>query len=355
MKPVNKINIMNIFIKPSFLLLHQMLTPFICAAISFLVVWFMTPWLIRYLNRIGLVVKDMNKEGTLLVPVSGGLAVMAGVFSGLITFIFFRTFFPQSAGLILNNSALLDFFAGITAVLIISFVGFIDDLIIDRSKDRSSGLKQWQKPLLTLSAAVPLMVIDAGVNIMGFPFLGEIKLGLMYPLLFIPIGVVGAANMVNMLGGFNGMETGMGIVYIGMLGLYAYFHQSYVGALIALVTFTALIGFYFYNKYPAKILPGDSLTYLLGAVLACIAIIGNMEKAALIVSIPFFIEFFLKARSKFRAQSYGYYKNGKICSKYSKIYSIPHIFTRTGKFTEKQVTWFMILIELGFSSLIWVI
>jgi UDP-N-acetylglucosamine--dolichyl-phosphate N-acetylglucosaminephosphotransferase len=332
-----------------------MITPFVCAAISFLIVWFMTPWLVRYLRRIGLVVKDMNKEGTPLVPLSGGLTVMAGVFAGLMVFIFFRTFFPSTTGLVLDNGALLHFFAGITTILLISFVGFIDDLVINTSRDRSSGLKQWQKPLLTLSAAIPLMVLDSGVTVMGFPFLGELDLGLLYPLFFIPIGVIGAANMVNMLGGFNGMEAGMGIVYTGMLGLYAYTHQSYVGALIALVTFTALIGFYFYNRYPAKILPGDSLTYLLGAVLACIAILGNMEKAALIVSIPFFIEFFLKARSKFKAQSYGYYKDGKIHSKYKNVYSIPHIFTRTGKYTEKQITWFMILIELGFSSLIWLL
>lgn len=332
-----------------------MIIPFVCAGISFLVVWLMTSWLIRYLNRIGLVVKDMNKESTPLVPLSGGLSVVAGVFAGLTTFIFFRTFFPSTAGLILDNSSLLHFFAGISVILIISFVGFIDDLIINRSHDRSSGLRQWQKPLITLAAAVPLMVVDAGTTVMGFPLLGEVDVGLLYPLLFIPLGVVGAANMVNMLGGFNGMETGMGIVYTGMLGLYAYVHQSYIGALIALVTFTALIGFYYYNKYPAKILPGDSLTYLLGAVLACIAILGNLEKATLIVSIPFFIEFLLKTRSKFRAQSYGYYKEGKIHSKYSKIYSIPHIFTRTGKFTERQIVWFMILIELGFSSLIWVV
>ena len=332
-----------------------MITPFLCAAISFLIVWFMTSWLIRYLNRIGLVVKDMNKENTPLVPSSGGLAVMAGVFAGLMCFIFFRTFFPETTGLVLNNGSLLHFFAGITAILIIGFVGFIDDLMINNSKERSSGLKQWQKPLITLSAAIPLMVVNAGTTVMGFPFLGEIDVGLLYPLLFIPIGVVGAANMVNMLGGFNGMETGMGIVYIGMLGIYSYVHHSYLGALIALVTFASLLAFYFYNKIPAKILPGDSLTYLLGGVLASIAILGNMERAALIVSIPFFIEFFLKARSKFRAQSYGYFKDGKIHSKYKKIYSIPHIFSRTGKFTEKQISWFMILISLVFSSLIWVI
>ena len=76
----------------------------------------------------------------------------------------------------------------------------------------------------------------------------------------------------------------------------------------------------------------------------------------MIASIPFFIEFVLKARAKFNAKSYGFYKNGKIMSWHGdKIYSIPHIFSRTGKFTEKQITFFMILIQLFFSSLIWVL
>ena len=90
-------------------------------------------------------------------------------------------------------------------------------------------------------------------------------------------------------------------------------------------------------------------------MIACIAILGNIEKAAIISSIPFIAEFFLKLRAKLKANSFGYYKDGKIHSFYDKIYSIPHIFTRTGKYTEKQVTYFMILIQLFFSSLIWVI
>ena len=140
-----------------------------------------------------------------------------------------------------------------------------------------------------------------------------------------------------------------------MLGLYAYVNGSYMGSLIALLTFASLLAFYKYNKFPAKIFPGDSLTYLLGASLACIAILGNLEKATLIVSIPFFIEFVLKARKKFKADSYGYYKNGKVQSKYKRIYSLPHILTRTGKYTEKQVVYILLFLELIFSSLIWFI
>ena len=324
--------------------------PFLAAIFAFIVTYIATNWLIRYLRIIGLVVKDMNKKNTHLVPISGGLAVMSGIFIGLMIYISFQTFYFY------YTSTLIYLLAGLISILMITFVGFVDDIIIKKSKISSVGLKQWQKPLLTLSAAVPLMVVNAGVTTMTLPFLGRIDLGLIYPLIFIPIGLVGAANMVNMLAGFNGVEVGMGIIYIGMLGLYAFVNNREVAAVIALITLFSLIAFYFYNRYPAKILPGDSLTYLLGGVIAVIAILGNIEKAALVASIPFFIEFILKARSKFKAQSYGYYKNGKIKSYYNnKIYSIAHIFTRTGKYTEKQIFRFMILIEIIFASLIWIL
>ena len=324
--------------------------PFFSAIIAFIVTYIATNWLIRYLKRVDIIVKDMNKKNTPLIPISGGLAVMGGIFIGLMFYIFFQTFYFK------YTNTLIYLLAGLISIIMITFVGFVDDIIIRKSKESSAGLKQWQKPLLTLSAAVPLMVVNAGVTTMWLPIFGRTDIGLIYPLIFIPIGVVGAANMVNILAGFNGMEVGMGIIYIGMLGLYSYVNGREVATVIALITLLALIAFYLYNKYPAKILPGDSLTYLLGGVIAAIAILGNMERAALIVSIPFFIEFVLKARSKFKAKSYGYYKDGKIKSYHnSKIYSIPHLLTRTGKYTEKQVFWFMIAIELFFSSLIWVI
>ena len=240
-------------------------------------------------------------------------------------------------------------------LLVITFVGFFDDLLIRKDKESSSGLRQWQKPLLTLIAAVPLIVISAGNTSMGIPFYRIVDFGLLYPLLILPLGFVFSANMVNLLAGYNGLETGMGVIYTGMLGLYAYVNGSYAASLIALVTCAALIGFYIYNKYPARVFPGDSLTYLLGGAIAVIGIIGDIERAALIAGIPFIIEFFLKMRSNFKAQTYGYYYEGRVKTDYKKIYSLPHIFTNTGKFTERQVVYIMMLIELVFCSVIWLI
>lgn len=318
--------------------------------ISFIPTLLILPYAIRYLKRIGLVVKDQNKKGRPLVPISGGLPVAGGIFLGLMSYAFIRTFIYG------DSMMLLPIFASITTILLITFIGFVDDSIIKREKDTSAGLKQWQKPLLTLVAAIPLMAINAGVSQMSFPFIGTIDFGLLYPLLLIPITVIIAANMVNLLAGMNGLEAGLGLVYMGMLGLFAAYNGNYIAAVLALSTFAALLAFLKFNWVPAKIFPGDSLTYLLGAVLACIAIVGNMEKAVMIVSIPFAIEFFLKARSRFKAKSFGTYKNGKVASLHGKkVYSLVHLFTRTERFTEKQIVIYLMLFEFLISLLIWIV
>ena len=330
--------------------------PMISGILAFFVTFFAIKWFIRYARLIGLVVKDQNKEDKPLIPLSGGICVMGGLFIGLNSFIFFNTFLGNNGfDYYLGGKALTFLFAAIASILIITFVGFVDDLIIKKNKESSAGLRQWQKPLLTLVAAIPLVVVNAGVNTMWLPFFGRTDVGLFYPLLLVPIGVVGAANMVNMLAGFNGLEAGMGLVYTGMLGLYAFTFGRNTAALIAFIAFCTLLAFFYFNKFPAKIFPGDSLTYLLGAVLVSIAILGNIERAALVASIPFIVEFFLKARGGFKKQSFGFYRDGKLQSYYKKVYSLPHIFIRTGRFTEKQVVYYLMLFEFVCCSFIWVL
>jgi len=48
-------------------------------------------------------------------------------------------------------------------------------------------------------------------------------------------------------------------------------------------------------------------------------------------------------------------EDGKLKSKYDKIYSIPHIWMRKGKYTEKQIVLRLMTMELFFSILIWLI
>jgi len=327
-----------------------MLILLLSMAVAFLTTLLISPYFMQFLRAGGVIGLDLHKADRPKLPTSGGTCVAFGLLAGMLTYIGLTTFLE--GGLQYTTELL----AVISSVLIIMFVGFLDDLnvkaravITKEGLDIRVGFPQWAKPLLTLPAAVPLMVVNAGTTIMAIPFIGDVNFGLLYPLLLVPIGVMGASNAVNLLAGFNGSESGMGIVYLFGLGAFALMNGSFAAA-IFLTAFAALAGFMKFNWYPAKFLPGDSLTYLLGAVVASGVIVGNMEKIGVIVMMPFIIEFVLKLRSGLKASSLGKLRDdGRLNPPYGKsVYSITHAIMNLGRFTEKQVTLILIAIEIVF-------
>jgi UDP-N-acetylglucosamine--dolichyl-phosphate N-acetylglucosaminephosphotransferase len=319
--------------------------------VSFAVTFFIVPYFIQFLRAGGIIGMDLHKKGKPKLPTSGGVCVALGVLAGLLIYIGFTTFLNGAPEDITNLLAV------ISTILIVTFVGFLDDLnvkaravITKEGLNIRVGFPQWAKPLLTLPAAVPLMVVNAGETMMGIPIIGVVDFGLLYPLILIPIGVVAVSNAVNLLAGFNGMESGMGLVYLFGLGVIAFMNGNFA-AVIFLTAFAAVAGFIKYNWYPAKFLPGDSLTYLLGAIVSSGVIVGNMEKFGMIIMLPFIIEFFLKLMSKFKASCLGKLRgDGNLDPPYGKkIYSLTHVVMNIKPLTEKQVTIIMILIQAVFA------
>jgi len=89
---------------------------------------------------------------------------------------------------------------------------------------------------------------------------------------------------------------------------------------------TGTAAFLWYNKTPAKVFPGDTLTYCVGAMIAIVAILANIEKFALLLFIPYYIEFVLKARGSLLKESYGKIaEDGSIKNAYRKFYGIEHV------------------------------
>lgn len=332
-----------------------MLLILVSASLAFLTTFIIVPYFMKFFKNIGLVGLDVHKKHKPKLPTSGGIPVAFGLLFSLLFFIAVQTFIYEA------SIRLLYLLAACSSILIITFVGLLDDLNIKKvevkvkkgERDIRVGLKQWLKPLMTFPAAIPLMAVKVGTTTMAIPLIGEVNFGILYPLLLVPVGVVGAANMVNLLGGFNGVEAGMGLVYTTSLGIYAFLHGSIAASVILLSCSGALLAFLFFNFYPAKILPGDSLTYLLGAIVATSVIIGNMERTGIIVMLPFIVEFFLKARSKFKASCLGKLrKNDKLNAPYGKnIYSWTHVIMNIKPLTEKQVAMALILIQVFFAIL----
>src|SRR3989338_7054712 len=101
------------------------LTFIISLLVAFTVSLWSVPWLIRFLCRINLVVKDLHKEGTPLIPRSGGLGVLLGFMAGIMSFLFFFTFFTHDQTWLTEPSLTL-LLAAVLTIFVITFIGFID-------------------------------------------------------------------------------------------------------------------------------------------------------------------------------------------------------------------------------------
>ncbi len=314
----------------------------ISSLISLSVTLIITPKFISFFKRINATGYDINKKEKIEVAEIGGIPTLIGFIFGISTYMAIQTF-------LFNSTSYIDMLGASLTITLIVLVGFLEDLTIleKGSKHKKVGFGQIYKILLPVIPAIPLMAINVGVSVINIPLFGYVNLGLLYPLIMVPVAIIGASNATNLLAGLNGLESGLGIITLSSLGLYAYIHHEINAFAIATIFVFALIGFWFFNKYPSKMFPGDSLTYSIGAVIATVAILGNMEKFAVMIFLLWFIEFFLKLKSKFRAESFGVIqKDGTLKSKYKKNYSLTHIIMNSGNFTEKEIVYIIYGIQI---------
>src|SRR3990167_8371706 len=149
-----------------------LIIPFIVSL--FIVLFSMNFW-IRKAHQIGLIWDDVHKIERNRIPGSGGIIVVLGFLAGVLSYIAINTFYFNS------TQNLIQILAFLASVLMVSGVGFVDDLL----GWQHGGLSVKSRLVLVTFTAVPLMVINAGTStIMG------INVGLIYPLILIPLGIV---------------------------------------------------------------------------------------------------------------------------------------------------------------------
>jgi len=286
--------------------------------ISFFCTFLVMPFWIKKAKQIGLVWEDMNKPKQLKnVAGSGGLIVVFGFIIGVLLYIAIKTFYFQNDGII--NSYI---FSLILVVLLSCIVGLTDDLF----GWQHGGLSIRSRILIVLFAAIPLMVINVGNSNIILPFIGDTNLGLIYPLLIIPIGILGATTTFNFLAGYNGLEASQGIIILSALAYVTYLTGNSWLTIISLCMIASLFAFYIFNRFPAKVFPGDVMTYSVGALIAGIAILGNIEKIAIIFFLPYILETILKLRGGLKKQSFGKPNfDGSLEMPYNKIYGLEHL------------------------------
>jgi UDP-N-acetylglucosamine--dolichyl-phosphate N-acetylglucosaminephosphotransferase len=289
--------------------------------LSFFIALFALPKWIKRAKKAGLVGKDMNKIPKEEIAEAGGVIVILSFVLGILSYVAIKTFYFKT------SENLVEIFALLSTILLVGFIAFTDDIL-----GWKIGLNKKIRIILMFFAAFPLMVINAGQsNLMG------INLGILYPLIIIPIGIIGASTTYNFLAGYNGLEASQGILILTGLAIATFLTDNSWLSLICLSMIICLIAFLFWNWYPARVFPGDVLTYPLGALIATIAILGNLEKLAILFFIPYIIETILKTRGKLEKESFAKINpNGSLEMPFEKIYGLEHLAIKILKKVKKN-------------------
>ncbi len=250
---------------------------------AFATVLLLTPPLIRKMKVGGMVGLDVNKLDKTPVAELGGIAALFAFSVSLSLVVGFQK--------LLGNVAEPPFLAAISVFFMAATIGLIDDI---------SDLPQRLKAMAVAFAALPLMLVHLGAPVIAFPgglqlaFLGDWHL--LYWLVFVPIGVTGVANAMNMSAGYNGLETGQ--IAVASVALLVVGQVRGVPD-VALLVFGAIagcsLGLFYFNRFPATVFVGDIGTLGLGAALAAGIILAHVEFYGVVAIAPAFFELFATA------------------------------------------------------------
>jgi len=229
--------------------------------IGFICTYLIIPRLINFMTRKNHVGTDIHKNNRPKVAESGGISIVIGF---TITSIFLMIFFPK----FLNATLILAL-----TVIFSGMIGYIDDRI---------KLKSRYKLILTLLTGVIIFI----ANYFGFidihsptiPILGKLRLTLIYPFV-VPVVVAVFTNTTNMLEGYNGEGSGISIITLLFLLICGIIWNSTEAVLYISISLSVIIPFYMFNRFPAKIFPGDIGTLSIGAIFAGIALFASLEAA----------------------------------------------------------------------------
>ena len=115
--------------------------------LSFVATWITARKWIRKAPEIGILGFDMNKPGRPKVAEMGGVCVVFGFVLSILIYIGLMTFW-------LHKQDYVEILAVLCTVLSMCIIGMMDDFL-----GWKKGLRQWQKPIFTLFAALPMKVI----------------------------------------------------------------------------------------------------------------------------------------------------------------------------------------------------
>ncbi|HBS47658.1 TPA: phospho-N-acetylmuramoyl-pentapeptide-transferase [Candidatus Dependentiae bacterium] len=205
-----------------------------------------------------------------------------------------------------NNLSKLSVWIFLLCLLSFGLIGFVDDWAKINSKKGISAKSKFQLQILFAVLFVSIWYFFSTPNTQFcLPFFKNAMFSL--GLFIIPWAVftiVSTSNAVNLTDGLDGLATGPLITNFAAFSIICYLagHKQFANylyipfadsselSIIGASLIGSLIGFLWYNTYPAQIFMGDVGSLSLGAALAFMAIVVRQEFLLLVAGGIFVIE-----------------------------------------------------------------
>lgn len=172
-------------------------------------------------------------------------------------------------------------------------IGFVDDYI-KVVKKRNLGLTEKQKFLLQLAASIIFLFVAMYFDIITdeiiIPFYSEsVSLGIFY-IPFALFVLLGTTNAVNLTDGVDGLASGVTVVVGLFFAVLSYIYGSIETAEFAVLLVGGCLGFWLFNKHPAKVFMGDTGSLFLGGSVCAMALVLKVPLLLVIAGGVYVIE-----------------------------------------------------------------
>jgi UDP-N-acetylglucosamine--dolichyl-phosphate N-acetylglucosaminephosphotransferase len=323
------------------------------------------PWFIRKMEEKGHMVTDYYKPGKTPVANNGGILTLFAVFTTIIVIpLVFRMFAKFNVD-VPREFTPLD--TGVLmVVLLYAFYGVLDDYL---------DVGRFSKIIIPLMFAYPLVIVLSGwevvvpvigaIDISAFdiviPGFGTLTGSMLLRYLIVPVYIMVVANLKNMHSGFNGLQSGTALIVLTFLILKSALDNNLDNMFTIAAITGSLAAFFWYNKYPSRMLEGNIGSLAVGAAIGAGLAIQHYLFAGFVMLIPHIINFLMYVywrvmnRRKPDDPRYAIVKFGKVRedgtlevpNRLTLKWVLPYHF----RMTEQQVVYSMYLLTLGFCIL----
>ncbi len=269
----------------------------IAAATALVVTLVSTPLLIRWLriHGIGQPIREDGPEGHFTkagTPTMGGVTIMAAALAGYLA-AHVKTVFTER---------------GVLAMLAVggaALIGFSDDWIKVR-RHRSLGLNKRAKFAGQLAIALAFALgcvywlkVDTHLSFTRYNSL-HVDLSHAGWVIFAVLVITGATNSVNLTDGLDGLAAGSSVFAFSAFTVIGFYQLRHIPvyrnpaaldeAVIAAALLGACAGFLWWNAAPARIIMGDTGSLGIGAALAALALLENVDLLLPVIGGLFVVE-----------------------------------------------------------------